>query len=102
MKGYLSMFDLPERITAEYYDSIEMFTVESIWQLCDRDLSERKIDISSKEELSELCFDTGTVFPNRLQVYMRAVCRLIRHYNLKILLKSVKAARRKTVLQFLT
>ena len=67
MKGYLSMFDLPERITAEYYDSVEMFTVESIWQLCDRNLSEREIDISSEEELSELCFDTGTVFPHRLQ-----------------------------------
>ena len=37
-----------------------------------------------------------------MQVHMRAVCRLIRHYNLKILLKSVKAARRKTVLLFLS
>lgn len=63
----LSMVEVPDCITAEYYDSVDMFTVESIWQLCYRNISDHKIEISTEEELSELCFNTETVFPKNLQ-----------------------------------
>ena len=55
------MVEVPDCITAEYYDSVDMFTVESIWQLCYRDISDHKIEISTEEELSGLCFNTETV-----------------------------------------
>ena len=63
----LYMVELPDCVTAEYYDSVDMYTVESIWQLCYSDLSDHKIEISTEEELSELCFNTETVFPKNLQ-----------------------------------
>lgn len=63
----LSMVEVPDCITAEYYDSVDMFTVASIWQLSYRDISNHKIEISTEEELSGLCFNTETVFPKNLQ-----------------------------------
>ena len=63
----LYMVKLPDCITAEYYDSVDMYTVESIWQLSYEDLSNHKIEITSEEELSELCFNTETIFPKNLQ-----------------------------------
>lgn len=66
-KSVVTLFDLPDCITAEYYDSVDMYTAESIWQLAYRDLSDHKIEISSEDELSELCFNTETVFPKNLQ-----------------------------------
>ena len=66
-KSVTRLFDLPECITAKYYDSIDMYTAESIWQLAYRDLSDHKVEISTEEELSELCFNTETVFPENLR-----------------------------------
>lgn len=68
MKEFLlTTFELPACVTAEYYDSADMFTRESIWQLCYRDLSKHDVRIASEEELSELCFNTDTIFPERLR-----------------------------------
>ena len=68
MKDFLlTTFELPACVTAEYYDSVDMFTRESIWQLCYRDLSKQDVKIASEEELSELCFNTDTIFPERLR-----------------------------------
>ena len=66
-KDVIKFFDLPQCITADYYDSIDSFTRESIWQLCYRDLSHHKVYINSDTELSELCFNSQTVFPPQLQ-----------------------------------
>ena len=72
-KNVTSFFDLPSCITTEYYDSVPPFTVESNWQLCYRDLSDRDVRIESEAELSELCFNTETVFPNKLQAMAEQV-----------------------------
>ncbi|HBN85084.1 MAG TPA: hypothetical protein DDZ89_14715 [Clostridiales bacterium] len=63
----LSMFDIPENISTKYYDSIDLFSRESIWQLCYRDLRNSKVQIADPSELSELCYNTATVFPDNLQ-----------------------------------
>lgn len=62
-KDIIEFFDLPQCITADYYDSITAFTREAIWQLCYRDLTHHKIKIESETELSGLCFNSQTVFP---------------------------------------
>ncbi|MBR6364881.1 MAG: hypothetical protein IKS10_02125 [Lachnospiraceae bacterium] len=68
MKDFLlTTFELPACVKAEYYDSVDMFTRESIWQLCYRDLSKHDVKIASEEELSELCLNTDTIFPERLR-----------------------------------
>ena len=66
-KDVIKFFDLPQCVTADYYDSIDTFTREAIWQLCYRDLSHYKVCINSDTELSELSFNSHTVFPPELQ-----------------------------------
>lgn len=61
------MYELPEIITADYYDNLPNFAREAIWQLCSRDLNENDCRINSMEELSRLCFNTKTRFPDKLQ-----------------------------------
>ena len=66
-KNVISYFELPSCITADYYDSVTPFTREAMWQLCYRDLTHNKIKIESETELSELCFNSQTVFPREYQ-----------------------------------
>ncbi len=61
-KNIISFFELPSCVSTDYYDSITPFTREAIWQLCYRDLTDRKVNIKSEAELSELCFNSQTVF----------------------------------------
>ncbi|MBQ7334951.1 MAG: hypothetical protein IJW92_00555 [Clostridia bacterium] len=67
MKAILSIFDVPSSITVNYYDGIDQFSREGIWQLCYRNLSNNMIELNSLSELSELCFNTKTIFPNDWQ-----------------------------------
>ena len=61
------MFEVPEIVSAQYFDSVELFSREGIWQLCYRDLQEKDVQIASKGEMSELCFNDETIFPHVLQ-----------------------------------
>ncbi len=65
MKSVITMFDVPDIITADYYNCIEPFSREGIWQLCYRNLTNNKMELNSLSELSELCFNTETTFPSK-------------------------------------
>lgn len=67
LKGILSMFDVPKCITTKYYDNIDKFSREGIWQLCYRDLTNNLIELNGLSELSELCFCSETIFPGEWQ-----------------------------------
>lgn len=73
MNLIVSMFDIPSVITTAYYDSIDPFSREGIWQLCYRDLTNNRIELNSLSELSELCYNTQTVFPNNWQAQAASV-----------------------------
>ena len=62
-----SAFDLPGRITAEYFDSLDPFSREAIWQLCYRDLNSYDFRIDSPRELSQVCFNSETCFPDAVR-----------------------------------
>ncbi len=69
----LSTITLPDTVTTEYYDSIVPFSVESIWQLAYRDLTHSNVNIENESRLSELCFNSQTVFPDKLSQAAQAV-----------------------------
>ena len=67
MPGIISMFNVPSTVSTRYYESVDCFSREGIWQLCYRDLANHGFEIDSLSELSELCFNTKTIFPNDWQ-----------------------------------
>ncbi|MBQ3598007.1 MAG: hypothetical protein II987_01945 [Clostridia bacterium] len=73
MKSVITMFDVPDIITANYYNCIDPFSREGIWQLCYRNLTNNKIALNSLSELSELCFNTETTFPSEWGAQASAV-----------------------------
>lgn len=79
----VSMFTLPETISAEYYDSVEYFSRGGIWQLCYRNISDKNVSIKTLSELSELCFNTETIFPPHLQEQAAKVSEDGKHSILK-------------------
>ena len=72
-ESLLSAFSLPDSITSEYYDSVDSFSVEAIWQLAYRDLSQSTVHIENESNLSELCFNSQTVFPDKLKSMVQKV-----------------------------
>lgn len=73
LKTVLSMFDVPKCITTKYYDNIDPFSREGIWQLCYRDLTNSLIELKGLSELSELCFCSETIFPSEWQIKAETV-----------------------------
>ena len=73
MKSVITMFDVPDIITANYYNCIDPFSREGIWQLCYRNLTNNKIALNSLSELSEMCFNTETTFPSEWGAQASAV-----------------------------
>jgi len=65
MKSVITMFDVPDTITADYYNCIDPFSREGIRQLCYRNLTNNRVELNGLSELSELCFNTETVFPSK-------------------------------------
>lgn len=72
-ENLFSQFTLPDPITAEYYDSIDLFSLESIWQLAYRDLSQNVVNVETESKISELCFNSQTVFPDKLKKLAQTV-----------------------------
>ena len=81
-RNVTAMFYLPDVITAEYFDTVEPFSRESIWQLCYRDLREQDVRIESKTALSELCFNDDTIFPETLADMADSILRAGKEHRL--------------------